>query len=440
MSVNNFKKKQLVLGMVLAGCSTGVFAGGFAIVEQSVTGLGGAFSGVSAAAEDISMIYFNPATLAKFKGRQVAVAAHYIMPNAEFQSSGLSTRPGGPLMGNDGGNGGVDAVVPNFYYGMDLAEGLRFGLGITAPFGLATDYKNGWEGRYHALESELMTVNINPIISWKADEKFSFGFGLSAQYMEVKLTNAVDTGLALGAAGSTRFDSEAEVKGDDWGWGWNFGVLYEPVPGTRLGLAYRSSIKHDLDGKAKFKPLSAGAAGILSAIQQGTGTLVDTDAKAAIDLPETVSLGLYHDMSDRLALTGDVTWTRWERFKELRVDFASAQPDSVKVENWENTIRVSLGVIYKYSPALTLRTGVAYDEEPIPNAAHRTPRIPGNDRKWIAFGGSYKANEQLTIDVGYAHLFVNDSKINDADTTGHTLVGEYEADVDILSAQARWDF
>ena len=172
----------------------------------------------------------------------------------------------------------------------------------------------------------------------------------------------------------------------------------------------------------------------------GSTAFSDTGVKAGVTLPESLSVSGYHALDERWAVMGDVTWTRWSRFKELRVRFDSGQADSVTAEDWENVLRYSLGASYRYSDRWLLRAGVAFDEEPIPDAAHRTPRIPGNDRRWLALGASYRSSDRMSFDVGYAHLFVSDTPIAHVSTSAGTISGSYDNSVDILSAQLSWVF
>lgn len=435
-----------------AGCLTAVVGqaqgAGFAIIEQGVTGLGNAYAGGAAVAEDASTIFFNPAGMTRLYGTHLEAGVHVISPTTEFRSSGTSQVVGAatvPLTGNDGGEAGETGVVPNFYYVRELGRDMRFGLGVNAPFGLATDYARGWEGRYHALRSELATVNINPAFAWKVTDRLSLGAGVNIQYIEAKLSQAVDfptvcAGLfaaGVGAAGAcagapTTSDGEAELEGDDWGWGFNAGLMYE-LDRTRFGLAYRSKVDQKLEGDVDFN----NTPGAL----QGLGIFIDDGVSAQVSLPEMVSLSIHHELNPKVAIMGDVTWTNWSRFDELRVKFdTNPQADLVTPEEWDDSWRYSLGLSYRYNDSWTLRTGVAYDQTPIPSAELRTPRIPGNDRKWLALGASYRQSDRLQFDVGYAHLFVSDTPINNTNNTGATLVGSYESSVDILSAQLRWSF
>jgi long-chain fatty acid transport protein len=169
--------------------------------------------------------------------------------------------------------------------------------------------------------------------------------------------------------------------------------------------------------------------------------LVDRDVKASITLPESVSLSVAHKVNNKLELLSDVTWTGWSSFDELLITEVDGSTPFTRVrEEWEDVYRLSIGANYKYNDRLTLRTGLAYDEEPIPSAQRRTPRIPGNDRTWLSFGAGYKVNKKLNLDVGYTHLFLDDTLIDHVDERGNAVRGVYESSVDILSAQVNYTF
>lgn len=431
--------KSSSIAMLLTLAIGQAHAAGFALIEQSASGLGNAYAGAGASAQDASTIFYNPAGLMYLQGNQFVAAGHIIEPTAEF--SGSATNPlSAPISGGNGGDAGATGLVPNLYYSRQLPKGFVFGLGINAPFGLKTEYDSNWVGRYHAIKSELKTININPAIAYKASPNLSVGVGINAQYIDATLTQAVNQFLACasvlgaGACGALAGapDMTAEVKGDDWSFGYNFGLMYDVAQGTRIGFSYRSKIDQKLEGDASF----AGA----NAIFTPFGLFVPTTVKADVTLPESASLSLYHEINNQWSLLADATWTHWSRFQELRIDFASNQPDSVTVEDWNNSMRYSLGVNYRHNSTWLLRAGVAFDEEPIPDAEHRTPRIPGNDRTWLAIGANYAFSPALSLDVAYAHLFVDDTRINNTSATAGNITGTYDNSVDILSAQMNWTF
>ncbi|MBD3620310.1 MAG: outer membrane protein transport protein [Chromatiales bacterium] len=420
--------RRLALAVAIGATCGSAHAAGFALIEQSASGMGNAFAGAAAIADDASTVWFNPAGMTRLGKDQVVVAVHYIAPTAEYTDSGTSTVPGG---GPDDTTDEV-GIVGNFYYVRDLGDDVKFGLGINTPFGLASKYDANWIGRYHAIESEIATLNINPSLASKVTDKLSLGVGFNVQYIEAKISSAVD-GTNVGQP-SNGF---AELEGDGISFGANFGMLYEYSERSRIGIAYRSKVAHTLEGDAKFDNLAP------TVVAPGVTLFENTSASAAVDLPQMASLSYVREMNDRLTLLADVTWTGWSSFDELRVNYDSTQPDAVTTEDWEDVWRYSIGMNYRYSDALTLRAGVAYDEEPIPSAERRTPRIPGNDRTWLALGFGYAPSADLQFDFGYAHLFVKDADIDntlESAISPHTLTGSYEADVDIFSAQVTWKF
>lgn len=432
----------------VAALSGSAHAAGFGIIEQSVTGLGNAFAGGSSAATDASTIYFNPAGLTYLSGPQAVLAMHVIDPNAKFKDQGSTHVTTAPLDVNneDGGDPGPISLVPNFYYSRPINQQWTFGIGMSAPFGLTTDYDNGWVGRYHALKSELKTVNINPSLAYKASDKLSLGFGISAQYIDATLTKAADFGTifaATMAVAPQAADGESKVEGDDWSFGYNLGLMWQATPQTRIGLAYRSRIKHKLEGELTIKS-SALVQTLIAGF--GGGAFVNTNATASTTLPDSLSVGFNHEIDSKWTVNGDVTWTNWSVFDEFRIKFDNpAQPDDVTTTKWQDSNRYSLGLTYNPNNKWAWRGGVAFDEAANRSSENLTPRVPDQDRTWLTLGFTYKSSDKLSFDVGYAHLFIKDAKINKSlsdpeNTLRGALVGKYELDVNILSAQARWAF
>lgn len=403
----SFPRKQLMLGLALAGFADLGQAAGFALVEQNASGLGNAYAGQAASAQDASTIFFNPAGMTLLPDRQLVLAGHLIKPQAKFSGT-VSPAIGG----GNGGDAGDLAFVPNAYFAFRLTPDVHVGIGMNAPFGLKTEYDSTWKGRTEAIKSELKTINLNPSIAWKASESLSLGAGLSIQYAEATLSSAT-SGAIPPPVGT--------VKGDDYGWGFNLGALWQLSDATRVGFAYRSEVDYKLEGSFKVN-----------------GVTVVNPIHADLTLPDTASLSLFHKLDTRWDLLADVTWTGWSDFDALRIVNASGGAVSTTIENWDDTYRYSLGANYHLNDRVTLRGGMAYDQTPVSDA-YRTARIPDGDRTWIAFGGQYRVSDRSTLDFGYAHLFIRDTRINKTES-GVTLSGTYEGAVDILSAQFTHNF
>lgn len=425
---------------VLSLAASDVQASGFALNEMSAASVGNAHAG-TAAAEDLSTIFFNPAGLTYLPGRQFMIAGSAVRPSAKFTNQGSVSASGAPLSGGNGGDAGDWGFVPALYYAMDVSPMLRFGIGVQSPFGLRTEYDEGWVGRYQAIKSELKSVNINPSLAWRVNDQVSLGAGISAQYVDVELTRAIDFGSicvgSLGLAGCAPSgflpqarDGAVKIKGNDWAYGFNLGAMFTPAANLRFGAAYRSKISHHLTGDASF----AKPAGLPIPIALSP-TFNNGSVSATLDLPESLSVHGYAELDSKWSVMSDIIWMRWSRFNELRISFANGAADNVTPEEWRNTWRVSAALNYRYNGMWKLRGGIAWDQSPVKDA-FRTPRVPDANRTWLAFGAQYKPTRNDTWDFGFAHLFVKKSSINKAEPpVGGTLIGDYKNDVNILSVQ-----
>lgn len=449
-------KKKLItvilLGCLLPGLAR---ASGFALIELNASGQGNAFAGAAALGNDASTIFFNPAGMMLLDSNQMAFAGHLIVPSADFTNQGSSAAAilGSPPLEGKEDDGGYNAFVPNFYWVREINDTTNFGLGVNSPFGLATKYDDDWVGRYHGVVSDLKTININPSLGYRVNDQFSIGGGINVILVDVELSNAVDFGAicvasldaptcaGLGAL-PQQTDGFVDFRADnfdDLGLGYNFGLMYEISSVTRVGVSYRSESTVKAKGDGDFTVPSS------TAFVKSSNLFIDSGISADVTLPQSLSLSLAHE-SGKIIYLADVTWTGWSSFDELRIVYDNpVQPDSVTTEEWQDTLRYSFGINYQYSDRMILRTGVAYDQTPVPSAERRTPRLPGNDRTWLSFGMSYLYSNQVSFDIGYSHLFVDKAKINhtfesSVPTLAATLTGEYDATVDILSAQLNWKY
>jgi len=430
--MESFTKKMTALAVAaaLGGLTSGAIAGGFGIGTQSGSGTGNAFAGGAAAADDASVAWFNPAAMTLIPGTQVAGALHVLKPSFKFTNQG-STGPGtfAPAGTGDGGDGGGWAFVPNGFMTMAINPKLRFGVALNVPFGLTTEYDAGWRGDLTALKSEIKTVNINPSVAYKINDTVSIGGGVSVQKIDAKLSNAAN------AAGT----NIGEIKADDIGYGFNVGLIVQAAPNTRIGVTYRSTIKYELEGNATFSAVAAANPGV----------------KADLKVPDSASFSVFHKMNTNWELMGDVTWTGWSSVQRLNVICTSttAVPGicptvgstlSSLVLNWKDTWRFGVGANYKMNDQSKLRFGLALDKTPT-NDVDRTSRLPDQERRWLAFGVQHRVSKAGVLDLGYAHEFIKDARINNtvpgfATCAAGCLTGSFENKADIFSVQYSHSF
>lgn len=462
-----------ILAALLVASPSVVFASGFQIVEQSGSGLGNAYAGQAASVKDASAIHFNPANLTRVKGKQFLVSVEPIGVKTTFSDT-ASTRPFLPTtpplpvsaaLGSDGGDAGGWIPVPNGYFSWQAAEKVWVGLGVNAPFGLKTEWDADWMGRFHAIKSEVKTLNINPTVAFEVNEVLSIGAGASYQQLTAELTRAVPYGgIAVGAA--SRFgaaatagilaqlggpsglvrEGVATVEGDEWAWGFNVGATVKLGEQGRLAATYRSRTKYDLQGDVTFTNAPTFAtAGPIGALGAGLNArFANGEVTTEIELPETISGAISYE-TEKWELMADYTWTGWSSIQQLAIDRTDGSELSNESLKFDDTYRVGVGFGYQLNDAWKLRLGTAYDTAPVQDQ-YRTPRLPDNDRVWAAAGVEYKVGEKGALDIGYAHLFIDDASSNLANQeaagaapTGN-LVGTYKASVNIISLQYRHSF
>ena len=448
----------------LALIPTVATAAGFALLEQSASRLGTAFAGTAAAADDATTVYFNPAGMTALRQPEGAVSASGIAIGSEFRNASSTPAFLQPLGGN-GGDAGDWNLVPAAYFVLPVGESFAFGFGVNAPFGLKLVYEDEWIGRFQALHNEITTLNFNPSVAWRINERISIGAGIDYQRLDAELTNDINysaviaqgvqqlvlagqlppaTGNAV-IAGNAAQSGHARVRGDDDAWGFNVGALFDLSDDTRLGLSYRSSIDYTVQGTIDFTapagrdPVSSG---IIAAASSPGAPLSSGPVNVDLELPDSATLSLQHRFGERFAVLADLAWTGWSSIQELRIVRDSGTTVSVTPEQWRDTWRYALGGTYAMNDSITLRAGVAFDETPVPDAT-RTPRLPDSDRTWVAIGARWQPSPAMLLDFGYAHLFSDtvplDQDAGNAAVSG-LLNGHQHSDIDIVSAQLVYRF
>lgn len=410
--------KKIVTLTALGACliSADAMASGFNLKEQSATALGNAFAGATAGAEDISYSYFNPAGLIRHKGTQVNMNATWVAPRSRAKSAYAKT-PIGPSSSGYTGDIVDAAVIPATYISHQINEKLTAALSINTPYGMVTDYNRGWAGRFHGTYSKVLTVDVTPMMAYKVLDNLSIGAGLQIQYIRAHLKNSVATPFG---------EDYTSVKGDTVDIGYTLGALYDFNKSTRIGVGYRSQIKHKLKGDIDFSKMP-----------------MDQDVFASITTPANLTVGIYHDINDKWSVMAELGQTYWSSFEELRIEGTQGLR-SVTEEKWKDTTFYSFGASYKLNEKWKLRAGFAFDQAAV-GTTYRTPRIPDSDRRWYSAGVEYKMNENLTVNAGYTYIRADNGKVNLGSTSPHdrtrgTLSATYQNDVHIGGIGFNYNF
>ncbi|GLT23552.1 fatty acid transporter [Zoogloea oryzae] len=413
-----------LIPLVAAGLASGqAAAAGFQLLEQNASGIGNSYAGSAAVAENASTIFFNPAGMTQLKDREVSVGMSAVRPTFKFDNRGSSVGVLGSA--GEGNDAGSWAFIPNAYMSWALTKNLYAGLGIGAPFGLVTEYDNPWLGGAQAIKFDIKTVNLNPSLAYRINDKISVGGGLSYQKMKVEyIRQATVTSAALAATTAT-------LSADNDAWGWNVGALFTLSPTTKVGVSYRSSIKHDLKGDLSVSGPAAGASAALT-----TGA-----AKADVELPETFILSVAQTLNDKWEMLGDVSWTGWSSIPKVDIVRTSGALNGVTVQTldtkFRDTWRFALGTNYRLNEQVKLKFGIAYDQSPVQSDQHRLVSLPDSNRTWLSTGAQIKVSKDSMVDLGAAYLRVAESHIDNNQTAlgRGRVTGVYDARVWILGAQ-----
>lgn len=444
-----------LVGIILCCTHTSAYPAGFAIDFIGSRSVGTATAG-SASASDAATIFFNPAGIVELERNEWIGGGDLFRLHDRFGDQG-STILGGamPTPGDNGKDGIPSALIPWLFGTYRLNRDLSVGLGIFAPFGLKTDYGPQFVGRYQNELTSLTVLDFNPVVAYRPASLpwLSIGGGVTVEYAQLKLTQAIDFGsacvAALGAAPcATAFgltpgqsDGKARFKGDDVALGFNLGVLVKPAERSRLSIAFRSRINHRFNSAQQEFDVPAGARAFLTA-GGSPNALTGGNARTNLPLPARLSFGWNERVNQRLNLMADATLTMWSTFRTTVItpDDPARGVSVVVDQHYENAWRYALGANYEMNDRWAIRGGVAYDHTPIP-AAFVQAALPDRDRVYFSAGTSYGAKDKWSIDVGYSYVhYVGKIPINRATPNGDTLRGVFDVGGHVVAAQLRYQY
>lgn len=401
---------------VMAVCAaSAAHAAGFMLTEQSAGALGRAYAGVGVDGTDISGVYYNPATMTLHPGTSIQAGFVAVGLDLAFES-------------NDGRvteNGQYNTqAIPHGYISHQINDSMWVGLAMTVPFGMGTEYDDNWEYGNRGISAEVLTFDFNPNVAWKVSDKLSLGAGMSIQYAaaDLKMRDEVKRDE------QSLVTVNGEVDADSWAWGFNVGLMWSPLDNLRFGLSYRSKINHNADGDFTISNPS----NVLEGFLQSQGLLNNArSASATISTPAWLMATAAWDVNELLSLYATFRWTDWSSFDTLDIKSSAlnATHNGVKtVENhWQDTYLVSVGADLRFTNWWTFRAGIGYETSAVDDPKYRTSIIPDADRLWLALGSSFKATENMQIDVSAAWLHgIGERNLWDKDTAGGTEVGKFE--------------
>ncbi|WP_459873922.1 OmpP1/FadL family transporter [Halomonas shantousis] len=431
---NKINKLTLAVALVSSGFAGQALAGAFQLNEQSVSGQGSAFAGRTSNVTDATIVFGNPAGMSFLDRAQLSAGATYLDVNTDIKNASgaqpavTGIGANGPTIGlvqTRGSNDGdmvPGTAVPFGYYVQPLNDRMTFGFGVYAPFGQITDYESGFQGRYFGNRTEIEVITAQPTLSYRFNDQFSVGVGVTYNRMEGQLDSRTPNPLNPTTAG----DGSVKIDGDDEAWGYNIGLIYRPIESTTLGLTYRSKVEYELSGDIDFSNV------------YGMPAAYSTSGSLDLTLPETVDFSITHKLDDRWTVMAGAAFVRWSRFDKIVVE-NEVRPIE-EAQSYENAWQFAVGAAYQLNPQWVLRTGLAVDESPIPDDA-RTVRVPSTDRTAVSFGAGWTPMPDMTIDLAYTYLWEDTAPVSQTDEeNGYHYQADYENSAHGFGAQMTYRF
>jgi len=359
----------------------------------------------------------NPAGMTGLDHDSMVAGLQVVLPKAEFDAS-IATAGG-----DDGGNSGMNAVIPSFFYVKTLTDKARFGISLTAPQGGGFDYGDNFAGRYQTSKATLAAISMAPSVAYKLSDRFSIGAGVSIIYTKFEQDIMLNQ-AALAGPGTP--DGKVKVENaTDWGYQPFLGLTAQLTDRALLGVVYRAKADVELEGDLNFRNL---------VIPQPAANDIDV----GWDNPQWLEAGLRYRLSEDNHLFLNGGWQDWSEFgekNELTVDGRVATLD----RQWDDTWHAGIAFAHQAGAKPGYSVGFAYDSSPVKNE-HRTFDLPVDELYKVSGSFFWHGNKQLDFSLGSTLYLVGDADI-DVTAQGVRAAGKFDKNyILFLGGTARYTF
>ena len=407
--MKKFNQSLLATAMLLA--AGGANAAAFQLAEVSTSGLGRAYAGEAAIADNAAVIATNPALMTVFKRAQFSAGGVYINSKVDMRgdvATNINLLAAANAKGSASKNDVVpEAFIPNLYFVAPVNDKLALGAGMNVNFGLKSEYGRDYDAGLFGGETKLSTINLNFSGAYRVTQGLSVGLGLNAVHAKAKLDRTAgilkktvdqvskNQGV-IGALPKLKDAADYLKTGKSvvqlqdksaWGFGWNAGLMYQFNENNRMGLAYHSAV--DID----FTDYTA------TGLNAGK---FSKESSLTLRLPDYVEFSGLHQVTNRFAIHYSYKYTHWSHLNKLYARYNDGETAFDKELQYSNSSRVAFGGTYDIDDKLTLRAGVAYDQAA--SRHYRSASIPDTDRTWYSLGATYSFTPNFSVDFGYAYL------------------------------------
>ncbi len=392
-SIKRLCRAPFVLFLALFFTSPFAFAAAFQLYELGTPIVGSAGVGQAAVANDASTSYFNPAGMVELKSSQYLLGSQIIAPSTQFSIGGQNT-----ILGNNGGNAALLTPGASLYYVNNYSSKVKFGVSFTTPYGGFLNYNDGWVGRYNVQNVQLYALNLNPSLAYKINEQIALGAGIAIEYVNLQQT------VALPIPETPLVDGQVNIKTSNIAPGFNLGVMLTPSQTTKIGIAYRSRILHNLSGNTTFLRISS------------TPT---TSTK--MTMPQNIIVSLSQALTSHFNLLAELGWANWASMKNtiVVIDGYSA----TTALDWSNTYRAGIAGQFIPTPNVLLQAGASFDSSPT-TTSRRLPNLPMDRQVRLGAGIIYSVAKAVNLGFSYEYINFGSAGINNTSSSG-VLAGSY---------------
>jgi long-chain fatty acid transport protein len=391
----------------LLGCltTTSVFASDFNVPFVSASGLGNLYADWATNIDDSSNSFTNPAGLTQLHHKQAVLAPIGIMGSSRFSGTSVSPAPPFPLTETGSASTRLSAIIPTTYFAAPLNNHFTFGVSANAPFGLGTNYSKQGVQRYQATRTQVVVVDLSPCMGYQVTKDFSVGLGVDFNRLTYTLNNMVRSPI-----GGPDLESQNHLGG--FAYSWHGGLLYQVLPKTRVGISYNSMISFRTTGNSE----------LFSVLGEARTTNQHTYAR----LPARTQVSIHQDLNDRVAVMATIFYTNWSTFQQLTQQHVVVSPTGATASItipflFHNTFDYVLGLNFKATDKVIFKSGIEFMNAPSPNH-NRGVSDPVAQATVVGIGAHYEQNQKLSYDIGVAHSFFRQNKVN-VDTPIYTLTG-----------------
>ena len=386
------------------------FAGSFALREQSTYSQGASFAGNATCGDSIQGAFWNPSVITCNDAMAISEGSLSLL----FLSTEVDTTAAADILTKpDPGDIGKFGAVPSSSFSFAYNESVFLGYTVNGPYGLKLGTPANHNGDAYFRDAEIFSLNATPIVGYKINDYISVAAGIQIEYFDLTKFSRQATSAAASAIGNA---TNVNLSGDDIGVGFTLGATLKPAEGTEIGIGFRSSIAHSLEG---------------TLVQSLGGGSTSTPISADLDTPEVVTVSLRQKINDTFTLLGTVEWTNWSRLQIIPVTTTGGAVVTTFPFSYDDGWFFSLGGEYQYNDKLTLRGGIGWEVSPVGDDS-RSLSLPDDDRLWLSVGATYKKDDKWSFNAAYTFITAFDTTIDLSPGnpwfTG--AQGLYQADVD----------